>query len=53
MGSVVPGAGNIVGAVAGFVIGIVFYLGTDVVEIDGKSIRDHTKDGISGFFGWN
>lgn len=26
---------------------------TDVVEIDGKSIRDHTKDGISGFFGWN
>ena len=52
-GSLVPGAGNIVGAVAGFVIGVGIYYITDVITVKGKSIRDHIKDGISGLFGWD
>lgn len=52
VGSFVPGAGNIVGAVAGFVIGVGIYYITDVINVKGKSIRDHIKDDISGLFGW-
>ena len=51
-GTIVPGAGNIAGAVGGFVVGIAGYVITDVVKIDGKSIRDNIKNGLSDFFGW-
>ena len=52
IGSFVPGVGNVVGAVVGFVAGVGLYYVTDVLEIGGKSIRNHIKDGISNFFGW-
>lgn len=52
-GSFAPGAGNIIGAIGGFVVGILIYVGTDVIEVKGKTIRDHIKDGISGLFGWD
>lgn len=51
-GTIVPGAGNIVGAIGGFLVGIGGYVITDVIEVDGKSIRDNIKDGISNFFGF-
>ncbi len=51
-GTVVPGAGNVVGAIGGFIVGVVGYVATDVIKINGKSIRDNIKDGISDFFGW-
>lgn len=49
-GSFAPGIGNIVGAVTGFVIGIFFYIGTDVIEIKGKTIREHIKDAAGAHF---
>ena len=52
-GTVVPGAGNIVGAIGGFAVGILGYVVTDVIKINGKSIRDNIKDGISKLFDWD
>lgn len=52
-GTVVPGAGNIVGAIGGFAAGILGYVVTDVIKINGKSIRDNIKDGISELFNWD
>ena len=47
-GTVVPGAGNIAGAVVGFASGVGYYILTDVVTINGKSVVDWTKEGA----GW-
>ena len=43
-----PGAGNIAGAVVGFASGVGYYILTDVVTINGKSVVDWTKEGA----GW-
>lgn len=51
IGGFAPGVGNVVGAVVGFAFGVGFYYATDVLEIGGKNIRNHIKDGISNFFG--
>lgn len=51
-GTIVPGAGNVIGALAGFGVGIGIYLATDVLKIKGKSVRKHLKDGISKLFNW-
>ncbi|WP_105616994.1 RHS repeat-associated core domain-containing protein [Vallitalea okinawensis] len=45
-GSIVPVYGNLVGAGVGFVVGIGYTVVTDVVEIDGKTVEDHMKDGL-------
>ncbi len=47
IGSIVPGAGNVVGAVGGFVVGGVIYVATDVIEINGKSAVEWTKEGVA------
>ncbi len=48
LGSIVPGPGNVVGAVGGFVVGGIIYLATDVIQINGKSASDWMKEGA----GW-
>lgn len=48
LGSVVPGAGNVVGAIGGLVVGFGIYLATDAIEINDKTIIDWTKEGA----GW-
>ena len=48
IGSVVPVAGNVVGAAAGFVVGVGYYALTEAVTINGKSIVDWAKTGA----GW-
>ena len=53
IGTVAPGAGNVAGAVLGFIVGAGAYVLTDVVKVNGKSIKDHLKDGINSLFGWN
>lgn len=53
VGSVVPGAGNIAGAVGGAIVGGVIYFATEVWQINGKSIKDHVKDGICDLFEWD
>ena len=41
------------GAIGGFAAGILGYVVTDVIKINGKSIRDTIKDGISELFNWD
>ena len=50
-GSIVPGIGNVAGAIAGFAAGIGLYFVTDVIKVEGKSIKDHVKDGVKKFLG--
>jgi hypothetical protein len=47
-GSVVPGPGNVIGAGIGFLTGLAIYLATDVIEINGMSLRDWTKTFLYG-----
>ena len=42
-GSAVPGAGNIVGGIAGFVIGASIYVATDMIDYNGKTARGWLK----------
>lgn len=44
-----PVAGNAVGAVAGFVVGVTLYWATDVIQIDDRTVRDITKDYYNSF----
>ena len=58
IGSVVPGAGNVVGAAAGFVIGVGYYTVTEVLTFNGKSVVEWTKEGADWIGdqvvdGWN
>ena len=50
-GSVLPGVGNIKGAVIGFVVGTVAGFVLEI-EIGGKSIIDHIRDGVYNFWQW-
>jgi len=42
-GSVVPFAGNVVGGIAGFVIGVGIYVATDMIDYNGKTGREWLK----------
>lgn len=46
-GSVFPGAGNAVGAVAGFTAGVVIYLAVDEIAYNGKTGREWAKGLVS------
>jgi hypothetical protein len=52
-GSFVPGFGNIIGAVGGAVVSGAIYALTDGLKVNGKSVKDHIKDGISNLFDWD
>lgn len=52
IGRYVPGMGGVAGAATGFVIGTSLYVFTDVVEIEGKTVREHIKDGKGANFFW-
>lgn len=45
-GSVAPGIGNLIGIGAGFLAGLGYSLVTDVIKIEGVSLRDYMKKGI-------
>ena len=47
VGTVLPGIGNVVGAGAGFVIGIGLYALTDMATINGKNLRTWAKEGVN------
>ena len=49
-GSYFPIAGNIVGGIAGIVIGVGIYGVTECVEWRGKSFKDYAKDGANYLF---
>ena len=51
LGSVLPGVGTIIGAVIGFVVGTVAGFVLEI-EIGGKSIIDHIRDGVYNFWQW-
>ena len=40
-----PGAGNIVSAGVGLGAGIIYYVTTDVISYEGKSLTEWTKEG--------
>lgn len=46
-GSVVPGAGTLAGAIIGAVVGILYYTVTEVITINGKSLKDWAKTGLN------
>jgi hypothetical protein len=49
-GTVVPGLGNIVGAAAGFLIGVGIFALTESLQINGRSVVDWTKYGVNTVF---
>ena len=51
MGSIVPGLGNVVGAVVGFVLGIAIGFLLDL-RIGEKSIINHIQDAMYNFWEW-
>ncbi len=51
IGTVVPGLGNAIGAAVGFAIGAVIGFVLEI-EINGKSIIDHIRDGVYSFWKW-
>ena len=50
VGSIIPGAGNLVGAGAGFVIGIGIGVMTDMVYFGGKTVREWAKEGVNNLW---
>ncbi len=51
LGSVVPGLGNVIGAAVGFAVGVAVGFLLDL-QINGKSIIDHIRDGVHSFWKW-
>ena len=43
LGTIFPVAGNVIGAAAGFLVGIFLFVATDLWEVNGKSARSHIK----------
>ena len=50
IGTIIPGAGNIIGAGAGFIIGIGIYALTDMVSYNGKTARTWAKEGVNSLW---
>ena len=50
IGTAFPGVGNIVGAGAGFLIGIGIYIFTDVIPYNGKTARTWAKEGVNSLW---
>ena len=50
VGTIIPGAGNVVGAGAGFLIGIGLYVVTDMLQFNGKSLRTMAKEGVNSLW---
>ena len=50
VGSFAPGVGNVVGAGAGFLIGITIYAVTDMTTFGGKTARQWAKEGVNGLW---
>ena len=50
VGSFAPGVGNVVGAGAGFLIGITIYAVTDMTSFGGKTARQWAKEGVNGLW---
>ena len=46
LGSVAPGIGTLIGFAIGLVVSLAWYLVFDFIEIDGKSLKDWTKEGL-------
>ena len=51
VGSIVPGLGNVVGAAIGFAIGTLAGFVLEI-NINGKSVIDHIRDGVYNFWKW-
>jgi len=49
-GSVIPGAGTVVGAIFGFGTGIAFTFATESVKVNGKSLKDAAKQLTKNIF---
>ena len=49
-GFVAPGIGNLIGAGVGLIVGVAFYFGTEVIEINGKSLVEWSKEGVDWLF---
>lgn len=45
-GSIIPGAGNVAGALVGFGTGVVYMIGTEVWEPGGMSLKNRAKEGL-------
>lgn len=46
IGSIVPGAGTLAGAILGFVVGLLYLGATEVITYKLKSLKDWNKEGI-------
>ncbi len=46
IGSIVPGAGTLVGAILGFVVGLLYFGATEVITYKEKSLKDWNKEGV-------
>ena len=51
LGSVLPGLGNVIGAAIGFALGLAIGFLFDL-EVGGKSIINHIRDGVYNFWRW-
>ena len=51
VGTILPGLGNVVGAAIGFALGIGVSLLMEI-QVNGKSIIEHIRDGIYNFWVW-
>ena len=47
IGSVIPGAGTLVGGLIGMGVGLLLNVVTDCIYVDGKNFRQHTKDAFT------
>lgn len=46
----VPIVGTVVGAATGVVVGVLYTVATETIKIDGKSLKDHVKEGVYEFY---
>lgn len=51
LGSALPGLGNVIGAAIGFALGLTLGFLFDL-EMGGKSIINHIRDGVYNFWRW-
>lgn len=51
-GTSVLGVGNVVGAVAGFIVGVFIYVAVDVFQKNGKTFRERVKETFTNTISW-